>query len=351
MKLVRKVAGAVAAAALIFTIDPISPVSAQEFTMKMANIVAANHSGHEAMVVWDAYIKRHSGGRIKPEIFPGGQLGNFNQLVEQTRLGTIETTFTSGGGISNVLPEIQVFDIPYTVKDDRIVEIMQSDPIMLDMMRKEALAKTGLRLLGISGGAGWRSFYTRNGPVKVAADLKGVKIRTIESALPLEHVRSLGGLPTPVPWQELYTAFATRMVDGTMNSANDIMTMNFQEFLKFGVLDRHSFIWLFWWVNETWWKKLPVDLQTVLLDGFWDLQTTANTLPKFREISDTERFIKAGGAIHSPTAEEYKTFLPARETVTKWYVAKYGDRWLTMMNEAIARAEKTIIEDNQRRRM
>ncbi|MSP66975.1 MAG: hypothetical protein EXQ96_02545 [Alphaproteobacteria bacterium] len=350
-RLLRQIASAAATAALIFAVDPVTRVSAQEFNMKMANINPVTSPAHEGMVAWEAYIKRHARGRIKTEIFSGGVLGNFTQLVEQTRLGTIEATFTTGGGISNVLPEIQVFDIPYVVRDDRVVEVVQSDPIMLDMMRKEALAKTGMRMIGISGGGGWRSFYTRGGPVKTAADIKGVKIRTVESAMPMEHVRTLGANPAPIPWQELYTAFATRVVDGTMNSVSDVVDMNFHEYLKFGVLDRHTFVYCFWWINEAWWKKLPADLQTVLLNGFYDLQNQANNSSKWREIGLSEKFTKAGGAIHSPTEDEYKTFLPARDSVTKWYVGKYGDRWLTMMTDAIGRAEKAIEEDNQRRKM
>ncbi|MSP66977.1 MAG: hypothetical protein EXQ96_02555 [Alphaproteobacteria bacterium] len=349
MSLVYKLASGAAAAAMALAIGAATPAVAQEALMKIAHVANSNMRVHEGLLVWDAYIKRNLKGKIKTELFPNGQLGNFNQLVEQARLGTLECTFTTGGGISNVLPEIQVFDIPYMVKDDRVVELMQMDPIMQDEMRKDALAKTGLRLIGLGSTGGWRSFYTRNGPLKGAEGLKGVKIRTIESALPMEHVRALGGSPTPVPWQELYTAFATRVVDGTMNSVTDILAMNFNEFLKHGVLDRHTYLWTFWWVNEGWWQKLPTDAKEGLLNGFWDMVGAANALTKFNDIIDVERFVKGGGAIHSPTADEYKTFLPAREAATKWYVGKYGDKWLNMMNAAIVRAEKSIDEDNKRR--
>jgi len=349
MSLTSKLAGGIAAAALVLTAGAWSPAVAQETLMKIAHVAGTANPLHEALLVWDAYIKRNLKGKIKPELYPAGQLGNFAQMIEQARLGTLECTTTTGGGISNVFPEIQVFDIPYVVKDDRVVEMMQMDPILLDEMRKDILAKTGLRMIGIASTGGWRSFLTRNGPIRSAADLKGVKIRTIESALPMEHVKALGGSPTPVPWQELYTALGTRVVDGTMNSVTDILAMNFQEFLKHGVLDRHTYLWSFWWVNEGWWQKLPTDVKSSLLNGFWDMQHVSNSQTKFRDIADVERFAKAGGGLHVPTPEEYKTFLPAREAATAWFVGKYGDKWLKMMTAAIERAEKAIDEDNKRR--
>jgi hypothetical protein len=67
-------------------------------------------------------------------------------------------------------------------------------------------------LAAVCDGGRWRSFYTTDKQIKSAADMKGLKIRTINSPLQQEFVNKLGGSATPVSWGELYTALATGVV-------------------------------------------------------------------------------------------------------------------------------------------
>ena len=315
---------------------------AAKFTMKVSHVASTQQPVHVCVEVMKSYIERHSRGRVAVEHYPAAQLGHFRQSVEQVQLGTLEMTFTTGGGISNIFGPIQAFDIPYLFRSDRVVDKIMDDPIVNATLRKDLLKATKtVRLIGITGDHGWRSFITKNA-VKVASDLKGVKVRTIESPISMELARALGANPTPIPWQELYTSLATGSVHGTRNSVSDVLDMSFTDFIKNAVLDKHTFTFFFWYVNDPWIKSLPPDLQKVVLDGFRAMKVTcdgyidAAMLPKFK------KWEKLGGKIHIPTAEERKTFLPGQKAVADWFVGKYGDSYYKMIREAVKRAEAAI---------
>ena len=320
---------------------------AADFTLKVAHVSSTTQPASVCVDVMKSYIERYSRGQIAVEHYPAGQLGNFRQNVEQVQLGSLEMTFTTGGGISNVFGPIQAFDIPYLFRSERVIDKIMDDPIVNQTLRKDLLEATKtVRLVGMSGDHGWRSFFT-NRDAKVASDLKGLKIRTIESPITMELASALGMTPTPIPWQELYTSLATGIVHGTKNSLSDIIDMTFDEFLKFGVLDKHTYIIFFWYINDPWLQALPPDLQRVVLDGWHSLKVTCNgyidtlMLPKFK------KWDEVGGKIHIPTEEEMKTFLPGQKAVADWFTAKYGDAYYVMLQEAVKRAEADIAaEDN-----
>ncbi|MSP67496.1 MAG: C4-dicarboxylate ABC transporter substrate-binding protein [Alphaproteobacteria bacterium] len=332
-------AAAVGAIALIAA----GSAAAQQVHMKMTHTssLAENQSaGHEIMKL---QVESASNGRIKIEIFPNSMLGPMRQTLEQAQLGVVQVAYTSGGGIGQVIPEIQAFDIPYITPNDRVAEYMQNDHELNKFVSDETFKKTGdLRCLQIWNSGGWRSFYTIQGPVKTAADLKGLKIRTVESPIPMEFVRALGGNPTPVPWVELYTSFATKVVAGTMNNVGDLIPNNFHEFLKFGIVDQHAPVWAFSWGNAKWWDNLPADLQKIIMDGFYTLRVTTANIAKERDMTRYKDFEKAGGKVYFPSAEEKATFYPAAKVVRDWYTGKFGDTWIKQIEAARGRAEAHV---------
>ena len=76
------------AAALVFCVSA-GPARAQEFTLKFAN-QTINDIQHEYMKVFKTELEKASNGKIKVEIYPASQLGNFQRMMEGIRLGTIE---------------------------------------------------------------------------------------------------------------------------------------------------------------------------------------------------------------------------------------------------------------------
>ncbi|ETX06084.1 MAG: C4-dicarboxylate ABC transporter substrate-binding protein [Candidatus Entotheonella gemina] len=320
---------------------------AQEVTIKIGHIASTEDEDHKGALVFKDFVEAQTNGRVKVEVYPGGQLcGNFRQCLEAVQLGAVEITGTTVGGAANIFPEIQVTDIPYMFPNDRVAEkVMKSE--FMNELRAAVLKKTGtLRLMGLNNTGGWRDFFTTTKPIKTPADLKGVKIRTIESELQVEMVKLLGGSPTPIPWQELYTSLATGVVVGTKNGITDITNMKFHEFLRYVTLDHHAYMFLFWWMNDSFLKNLPADLKQVVLDGFHHMTTVANNDPKYTQLAAYEDFKKKGGKVYVPSAEEKAQFVEKVKPLKQWFVDKYGDHWLNLLEGSIEKAKAEIAAED-----
>jgi len=329
--------------ALVMAMFSPTPVMAQEFTIKIGHIASVDDEDHKGALVFQEYVQSQTNGRVKVEIYPGGTLcGNFRQCLEAVQIGAIEITGTTVGGAANILPELQVTDLPYMFPNDRVAEkVMKSE--FMNKVRSAMLEKTGtLRLMGLNNTGGWRDFFTTEKTIKTPADLGGVKMRVIESELQVEMMKLLGGSPTPIPWQELYTSLATGVVVGTKNGITDIVNMKFHEFLHRVTLDHHAYMFLFWWMNDTAIKSYPPEIQKVVIDGFHHMTTLANNDPKFTALSAYAAFKEAGGEVYVPSAEEKAQFVEMVQPLRKWFTDKYGPEWLDLLQKSIAKAEAEI---------
>ena len=330
---------AAAAAMLIAT-----GVSAQDFVLKYGHVGPATDDSddHISGLFLKDFLESRSQGRISVEIFPASQLGNFREQIEQVQLGTLELTHTTVGGMASFFPELQVTDIPYTVTDDRLAELVMTGPFFAEVS-DAVLERTGsVRLMATSNTGRWRSFYTTGAEIKTAGDLDGVKMRTINSPLQQEFVKFLGGNPTPVAWGELYTSLGTGVVEGTKNAALDIVSNKLDDHLKYAVFDEHAYLFGFYWMNNDWLQGLPDDLQALVVDGVKQMAVIQTQFNKRLDSSANARFVEGGGTIYVPTAEEKETFLPARDHMAKWFADQFGSEWVDKYFGALEAAEQQL---------
>ncbi len=320
---------------------------AADFTLKIAHAGPATmeNDDYVGSTSLKEYIEKRSGGRVAVEIYPGNQLGNYQEVIEQVNAGALEVAHTSIGGITPFIPELAVVDLQYLLPGDDVVYKFMEGPFTGKMAEAIKAKLSNVSLVAVSDGGRWRSFFTTK-EVHDASDLKGAKIRTINSPLQQEFVRKLGAAATPVAWGELYTALATGQVEGTKNATPDIISNKFNEVVEYVILDRHTFLFGYYFISDSWLKSLPADLQTVVLNGFSYAAKKQTAFNKGVEDSANARFIKGGGKIYTPTKADRATFLGARNAMKEWYVAKYGDKWLNELLEAVdeAKAKAGVIE-------
>ncbi len=346
MKLQTGLKSIMAGAALLALSFP-GMAAAAEYTMKIGHVSAPSNQAddHLMSVFLKAYIESHSQGRIEVEIYPSGQLGNFREMLEQVNNNTLEFTSTTVGGIASFFPEIQVTDLPYTLRDDVVAERMMVSPFWNEV-RQAVLEKTGnIRLMAVGNTGSWRNFATTEKEVRTAADLEGLKIRTISSDLQVEFVKQLGASATPIPWNELYTSLSTGVVDGTKNAIGDYIPQGMNEPLGHIILDGHTYIFGFSWMSDAWLKSLPDDLRNMVVDAMaLSVGVQTNFNKSFQSLA-SETWLEGGNTIYVPTAEERETFLAARDSMRDWYRENFGDEWLNKWLDAVADVEAQIDAD------
>ena len=208
-------------------------------TIKLAHGLNVNHSVHKAMLKMGQDLEELSGGKLTLKIYPNQQLGSERENLELLQIGSLDMTKVSVGVMENFAPKMKVFGLPFLFRDKQHAFNVLDGPIGKELLDEgEKYWLKGLCYYD----AGSRSFYTKDKPVMTPEDLKGSKIRVMESVTAMDMVRSLGGAPTPISWGELYTSLQQGVVDGAENNPPSFYLSRHYEVCKFYSLDEHTML-------------------------------------------------------------------------------------------------------------
>jgi len=229
--------------------------------LRMAHTLDTSHTVHKAMVHMGERLAHYSGGAMRLELYPGGQLGNERELIELLQIGSLAMTKVSAAPLEGFVPEMKLFNIPYVFRSkDHYWRVLESG------IGQELLdAPRSVRLKGLGYyDAGSRSFYTVKKAVHQPADLAGLKIRVQESQTAVRMVSALGGAATPIAWGELYTALQQGVVDGAENNPPSFYLSGHYEICKYYTLDEHTYVPDLLLIGTPTWEGLSPEQQTWL---------------------------------------------------------------------------------------
>jgi C4-dicarboxylate-binding protein DctP len=326
----------------------IGVVTAQEeYLMKYSHVdIADPFAGTTGAycAVLKSEVERLSGGRIKVEIYPNGQLADEGSSCEQVRQGTIEAANISSGTLASVYFEkLGIFDMPFTFSSRevsrRLLDI--NNPFTRKLV-EECLEKTGIRILNLVP-FGFRHLTNNVRPIRTPDDMKGLKIRTMQIVPHMKLMESLGATPTPIPFLELYTSLQLKVVDGQENPFSNIIAQKFYQVQKYctqtgHLLDSGATI-----INEKWFQSLPDDLKVVLIEADRVAQATYNGYGALLDATGLEKVISLGMEVYSPTPEEMAMFREkAVPYVRKWMEEKLGEDFVAEYLAAVKAVEDEI---------
>jgi tripartite ATP-independent transporter DctP family solute receptor len=205
--------------------------------IRLGHGLNTGHSVHQGMIFFGEKLQEISGGKFKVQIYPSQQLGTERQCLELLQIGSLDMTKVSAGVLENFSPSINVFGIPYLFRDKEHAFRVLDGPVGEELLN--GTEKYWLKGLGYYD-SGSRSFYTIDKPIEHPNDLKGLKIRVMESQTAIDMVKSFGGSPTPISWGELYTALQQGVVDGAENNPPSFYLSRHYEVCKYYIIDEHT---------------------------------------------------------------------------------------------------------------
>jgi tripartite ATP-independent transporter DctP family solute receptor len=207
--------------------------------IKMGHGQVVSHPVHQAMVFLGKRLEEKSGGTIKVKVYPNQQLGTERELLELLQIGSLGMTKVSTASLEAFSPEISVLGLPFLFRDDaHIAQVLHGQIGKELLLSAEKYWLRGLCFYD----AGKRSFYSKSKPIESPADLKGLKIRVMESKSAIIMIRGMGGSPTPVSYGELYTALQQGIVDAAENNPPSFYNSRHYEVCKFYSIDEHTAI-------------------------------------------------------------------------------------------------------------
>ncbi|TCO74039.1 TRAP transporter substrate-binding protein DctP [Rhodovulum euryhalinum] len=150
------------------------------------------------------------------QLFPYGTLGESADTMEQAQAGILQFVDQSPGFTGSLIPEAQVFFVPYLLPTD--TETLASffrNSEAINGMFPELYAEQGLELLTMFP-EGEVAITTKE-PFASPDELDEVKVRTMTNPLLVESYKAFGATPTPLPWGEVYGALQTNIIQGQEN--------------------------------------------------------------------------------------------------------------------------------------
>jgi len=207
--------------------------------IKFGHSLDVTHPVHKSIVYFGDRLNAHSEGKMRLEIYPSGQLGNERELIELLQIGSLSMTKVSATPLASFVPEMKVFSLPYVFRDNDHLWQVLTGHIGREILR--ATSPYFIYGLGYFD-SGSRSFYTKEKPVLSPVDLRGQKIRVMQSQDAVAMVEALGGSATPVSFGELYTALQLGVVDGAENNPPSFYTSKHYEVAKYYSMDEHTSI-------------------------------------------------------------------------------------------------------------
>ena len=231
--------------------------------LKLAHSLDVTHPVHKAMEYMAEKVKEKSDGRMQIQIFPSEQLGTEKENIESLQLGYLAMTKTSTAVMEGFVPRMKIFGIPYLFRDSEHYWKVLKGPIGKGLLL--AGQDKGLRGLCYYD-AGARSFYAKK-EIDSPADLVGLKIRVMNSAMSMEMIRAMGGAPTPIPWGELYTSLEQGVVDAAENNPPSYRTSRHYEVCKFYTLDEHARLPDILMISVKVWNSLTPEFQQILQEA------------------------------------------------------------------------------------
>ncbi|MCU5774481.1 TRAP transporter substrate-binding protein [Erwiniaceae bacterium BAC15a-03b] len=249
------------------------------------NVVAVEHMGQKLAQATD--------DRLEVKIFPSGVMGDEKQMIEQAQLGAIDIIRVSMAPVAAILPEIEVFTLPYVFRDENHLHKVLDGQIGQEIGNKITQNPASkLVFLGWMDG-GTRNLITKN-PVLKADDLHGMKIRVQGSPVAIDTLKAMGANAVPMGVSEVFSGMQTGVIDGTENNPPTFVAHNYLPVVKNYTLSGHFIIPELFLYSKVKWDKLSQQDQQLILKLAKEAQAEQRQLWAAYNLQSINK-MKAGG--------------------------------------------------------
>jgi C4-dicarboxylate-binding protein DctP len=291
----------------------------------------------QALKIFKSYVEFRSGGSMEVQTF-FGTMGDARQTTEQTKLGVLQMTNAEDGAFAGFYPKIQAINLPY---------LFTSAPVAWDFMRSEFARrmgddirqKTGLIPLAFTEN-GFRSITNNVREVDSPDDMKGLKMRVMQSPVYIEMMKAMGAGATPIPITDLILALKQNIVDGAENEPVFLKNWGIGDVQKYLTLSEHVFSVQLYLINASFFASLTPDQQAIL-SAAAQLASMQNIVVREGQTGQAIDAMKEKGMqVHTLTAAQKDVFRKATQPPVLAYLkSQLGDEFMESLLKAVAESE------------
>jgi len=275
---------------------------------------------HAGLLKFAEEIDKQSGGQIKVLVYPDGQLGDIQALINGLQTGTVDMSYLAIGN-ANVLkggPQLNLAYVPYLFKSKAAAEEIANSPIF-QKMYDDVAAQSGVRIFAAYGQRSPRAVQNSKRAVVKPDDMKGLKIRIPPIDGMRAFVGTLGAQGVVMGLGDTYQAIARGQVDGHENGIDAAVAFKWYEVAKHWSETAHMYETAAWYIQEKQWQALTPAQQKMFIDAAKAGGGVMTKLGEDIERTGLETFKANGVTISRP---DRAAFQEALKDVYKQYEGK-----------------------------
>jgi tripartite ATP-independent transporter DctP family solute receptor len=229
--------------AALMAIGGAVPALAQaKLVLKATDVHPLGYPTVEAVVRMGKRLETATNGRISVQMFPSMQLGGEKEMIEQAQVGALAMARVSVGPMGPLVPEMNVFNLPFMFRDTAHMEKVIDGEIGDELLKKLSDHPTA-GLVGLCWmNAGTRNVYNSKKPIRSMEDLKGLKIRMMGNPLFVDTMNALGGNGVAMGFDQLINGLQTGVVDGAENNPPSYVSGQHYRYAKHFSMTEHLMI-------------------------------------------------------------------------------------------------------------
>ncbi len=265
-----------------------------------------------AINVFAPAVEEASNGRITVENYYSSVLGDDTKATEACRSGELEIASTSTAPLVGLIPELAIFDIPFLFTSYEEADAIIDGKIG-DILNQKMEEKGLINLAWDENG--FRDLTNSVRPVSSPDDLNGLKIRTMENKYHLEAWKALGASPTPMSWNEVFTALQQGIIDGQENPIPNFYAARIQEVNKYITTTGHVYSPLLFLYSKKIFDTYDSETQQILRDAARKFALAERQLNREQTELKKQALIDEGCTVIELTPEQKKLFQDKTQSV------------------------------------
>ena len=281
-------------------------------------------------------IEKETSGRIKMNIFPDGQMGNDVSMMDSLKMGTLDIMVTSSAPIANTTKTFLVFDLPFLFTSEKIADTVLDGPAGQEILN--TLKGTGLIGL-VYWENGFRNITNSKKPINTPDDLKGLKIRTMQNPIHLESFKKWGANPTPLPFNEVFTALEQKVIDGQENPNTLIYDAGFYEAQKYLSITRHFYTPFVLMIGQKSWDKLSPNDQKLVQKIALETREYERKVNRENNAKYLDLMKKKGIAINEVAPQDLEKFKASAKEIYEKFAGDIGKERLDKVVAEVAKVK------------
>jgi tripartite ATP-independent transporter DctP family solute receptor len=294
----------------------------QKLVLKATDVHPLGYPTVEAVIQMGKKLEAATNGRLSIQMYPSMQLGGEKEMIEQAQVGALAIARISVGPMGPIVPELNVFNLPFMFRDDAHMEKVIDGPIGDELLKK--LSESKANLIGLCWmNAGTRNVYNSKKPIQTVDDLKGLKIRMMGNPVFVDTMNSLGGNGVSMGFDQLISAMQTGVVDGAENNYPTYESGQHYRYAKYYSKTGHLMIPEILVFSKKIWDELSKDDQALILKVAKEAQQEERKLWYDREKESLKKMADAGAVVNE--VADKKPFQAAVKPVWDKYGAQYAD--------------------------